>query len=110
MGASFHANGPEGLIDAKAPGPTPKLSPEQKEKFWTPVFQFWPRSRQHSYQAPLPSARATSPAIRGASDLPIVREKQICLLLSGIAAMIMHMGWAVGFVWRLMQGLSRGGR
>jgi succinoglycan biosynthesis protein ExoA len=38
-----------------------------------------------------------------------VREKQICLLLSGIAAMIMHMGWAVGFVLRLMQARPRSG-
>ena len=27
----FNAKGPEGLINGKAPGPVPKLSPEQKE-------------------------------------------------------------------------------
>jgi transposase len=28
----FNEQGPEGLINAKAPGPTPKLSPEQKQE------------------------------------------------------------------------------
>jgi transposase len=32
LGSSFNANGPRGLIDGKAPGPRPKLSPEQKQE------------------------------------------------------------------------------
>jgi transposase len=28
----FNAKGPEGLINGKAPGPVPKLSPEQKQE------------------------------------------------------------------------------
>ena len=29
----YNEKGPEGLINAKAPGPRPKLSPEQKQEF-----------------------------------------------------------------------------
>jgi succinoglycan biosynthesis protein ExoA len=30
-----------------------------------------------------------------------VGRRQICLALSGVAAIVMHMSWATGFLWRL---------
>ena len=36
------------------------------------------------------------------------RQRQACLMLSGPAAIIMHMSWAIGFVHRLLRQSVRG--
>src|SRR6516165_9948106 len=42
----FNVNGPAGLINGKAPGPRPKLSPEQKQELKRIVCRSHPQGRE----------------------------------------------------------------